>query len=85
MLILVQGKNKKHFHKTVHETRQRQIKGREEVEGHAHEQSIATDKGKSGGRKGDVELVADEGSDVTRVKVEGRPNREGARLGDLAM
>ena len=48
-------------------------------------QAIATDEGNSDRRKGSVELVADEGSDVTKVKIEGRPNRGGARPGDLTM
>jgi hypothetical protein len=46
----------KHIHKTIqfdsdseHETRQRQIRGREEVEGRTHiAQAIAADEGKSG-------------------------------------
>jgi hypothetical protein len=50
-----------------------------------HAQAIARDEGKSDRQKGGVELVTNEGSDVTKVKLEGVPNRGGVRPGDLAM
>ena len=50
-----------------------------------HAQAIARDEGKSDRQKGGVELVTNEGNDVTKVKLEGVPNRGGARPGDLAM
>jgi hypothetical protein len=46
------------------------------VEGRTQAQAIATYEGKSDRRKGGVELVTVEGSDVTKVKIEGGPIRE---------
>ena len=48
------------------------MRGKEEVEGRTHAQAITPDEDKSDRRKGSVELVTDEGSDVTRVKFDGR-------------
>ena len=49
-----------------HRTRQKQIRGKEEEEGRTHPETIPTDEGWSDRRKDNVQVVADEGSDITK-------------------